>query len=42
MPVYTLVAIVYFVMVMLIAMGVRLATRRLPQFGYFHERHGGE
>jgi polar amino acid transport system permease protein len=42
MPVYTLVAIVYYVMVMLIAMGVRLATRRLPQFGYFHERHGGE
>jgi hypothetical protein len=29
-------------MVMLISMGVRLATRRLPQFGYFHERHGGE
>jgi polar amino acid transport system permease protein len=42
MPVYTLVAIVYFVMVMIIALGVRVATRRLPQFGYFHERHGGE
>ena len=42
MPVYTLVAFVYFVMVMIIAFGVRLATRRLPQFGYFHQRYGGE
>jgi hypothetical protein len=29
-------------MVMIIAMGVRVATRRLPQFGYFHTPHGGE
>jgi polar amino acid transport system permease protein len=42
MPVYTLVAIVYFVMVIIIAIGVRIATRRLPQFGYFHQRSGGE
>jgi hypothetical protein len=25
-----------------IALGVRFATRRLPQFGYFNQRHGGE
>jgi len=27
---------------MVIALGVRFATRRLPQFGYFNQRHGGE
>ena len=42
MPVYSFVAFLYFVMVMVIALGVRFATRRLPQFGYFNQRHGGE
>jgi polar amino acid transport system permease protein len=42
MPVYSFVAFLYFIMVMMIAMGVRVATRHLPQFGYFSERHGGE
>jgi len=42
MPVYSLVAVVYFVMVVVIAFGVRVATRHLPNFGYFNRRHGGE
>jgi His/Glu/Gln/Arg/opine family amino acid ABC transporter permease subunit len=42
MPVYSLVAVVYFVMVVIIAFGVRVATRHLPNFGYFSQRHGGE
>lgn len=42
MPVYSFVAFLYFLMVMLIALGVRFATRRLPQFGYFNQRYGGE
>jgi polar amino acid transport system permease protein len=42
MPVYSLVAVVYFVMVVVIAFGVRAATRHLPNFGYFNRRHGGE
>ena len=42
MPVYSFVALLYFLMVMMIALGVRFATRRLPQFGYFNQHHGGE
>jgi polar amino acid transport system permease protein len=42
MPVYSFVALLYFLMVMVIALGVRLATRHLPQFGYFHQQHGTE
>jgi polar amino acid transport system permease protein len=42
MPVYSFVALLYFLMVMMIALGVRLATRHLPQFGYFHQLHGTE
>jgi len=42
MPVYSFVALLYFLMVMVIALGVRLATRHLPQFGYFHQLHGTE
>ena len=38
MPIYTLVALVYFVMVLAVSSVVRVATRRLPNFGYFHER----
>jgi polar amino acid transport system permease protein len=38
MPIYTLVALVYFVMVLAVSSAVRVATRRLPNFGYFHER----
>jgi polar amino acid transport system permease protein len=38
MPIYTLVALVYFVMVFAVSSVVRVATRRLPNFGYFHER----
>src|SRR5258708_29881789 len=38
MPVYTIVALIYFLMVMAIASLMRLATRRLPNFGYFHTR----
>jgi His/Glu/Gln/Arg/opine family amino acid ABC transporter permease subunit len=36
MPVYTIVALIYFLMVMGISWLMRLATRRLPNFGYFH------
>jgi His/Glu/Gln/Arg/opine family amino acid ABC transporter permease subunit len=38
MPVYTIVALIYFLMVMGISYLMRLATRRLPNFGYFHSR----
>lgn len=38
MPVYTVVAFVYFLLVMGISWLMRLATRRLPNFGYFHQR----
>jgi polar amino acid transport system permease protein len=38
MPVYTIVAMIYFLLVMAIAYLMRLATRRLPHFGYFHTR----
>jgi polar amino acid transport system permease protein len=36
MPVYSFVAVTYFVMVLLISAAVRQATRKLPNFGYFH------
>jgi polar amino acid transport system permease protein len=36
MPVYSFVAVTYFVLVLLISAAVRQATRRLPNFGYFH------
>jgi polar amino acid transport system permease protein len=35
MPVYTLVALIYFFLVFAIAMGVRMATARLPNFSYY-------
>lgn len=38
MPVYTIVALIYFLMVLGISSLLRLATRRLPNFGYFHPR----
>jgi polar amino acid transport system permease protein len=38
MPVYTIVALIYFLLVMGISWLMRLATRRLPNFGYFHQR----
>jgi polar amino acid transport system permease protein len=38
MPVYTIVALVYFLMVMAISSLLRLSTRGLPNFGYFHRR----
>jgi len=38
MPVYTIVALVYFLMVFGISTLMRLATQRLPNFGYFHTR----
>jgi polar amino acid transport system permease protein len=38
MPVYTIVALIYFLMVMAISSLMKLATRRLPNFGYFHAR----
>jgi polar amino acid transport system permease protein len=38
MPVYTIVALIYFLMVMGISSLMRLATRRLPNFGYFQTR----
>jgi polar amino acid transport system permease protein len=38
MPVYTIVAMIYFLLVMAISYLMRLATRRLPNFGYFHTR----
>lgn len=42
MQIYSFVAVTYFFMVVLIAMGVRLATRHLPQSGYFAHQHGGD
>jgi polar amino acid transport system permease protein len=41
MPVYTLVALIYFGLVYLIALGVRKATSRLPNFGYFAAERPG-
>jgi ABC-type amino acid transport system permease subunit len=38
MPVYTFVAIIYFLMVLTVSGAVRVITRRLPNFGYFHTR----
>jgi polar amino acid transport system permease protein len=38
MPVYTIIALVYFLMVLGISALLRLATGRLPNFGYFHKR----
>jgi polar amino acid transport system permease protein len=38
MPVYTVVALVYFLLIMGISSLMRLATQRLPNFGYFHAR----
>lgn len=38
MPVYTFVAIIYFLMVLVVSVIVRAITRRLPNFGYFHAR----
>lgn len=42
MQIYSFVAVIYFLMVMLIAMGVRQATRHLPQPGYFAHQHRGD
>jgi polar amino acid transport system permease protein len=38
MPIYTVVALIYFLLVMGMSWLMRLATRRLPNFGYFHQR----
>ena len=38
MPIYTFVAVVYFLMVLVVSAGVRAITRKLPNFGYFHVR----
>ncbi len=38
MPVYTFVAMIYFLMVLAVSSLVRAITRRLPNFGYFHTR----
>jgi polar amino acid transport system permease protein len=38
MPVYTFVALIYFLMVLAVSSVVRAITRRLPNFGYFHTR----
>jgi polar amino acid transport system permease protein len=38
MPVYTVVALIYFLMVFGVSVGVRRLTRLLPNFGYFNER----
>jgi polar amino acid transport system permease protein len=38
MPVYTFVALIYFLMVLAVSSVVRAITRRLPTFGYFHTR----
>jgi His/Glu/Gln/Arg/opine family amino acid ABC transporter permease subunit len=38
MPVYTFVAIIYFLMVLSVSSAVRVITSRLPNFGYFHAR----
>jgi len=37
MPVYTIIALIYFLMVLGVSSLLRLATRRLPNFGYFHQ-----
>jgi polar amino acid transport system permease protein len=40
MPVYTAVAITYFLLVLVVSTGVRWASRRLPSSGYFQvQRH---
>lgn len=38
MQIYTLVAIMYFLMVLAVSLGVRQLTKLLPNFGYFHDR----
>lgn len=38
MQIYTLIAIMYFVMVFAVSLGVRQLTKLLPNFGYFHDR----
>lgn len=38
MPVYTVIALIYFLMVFGVSVGVRHLTRLLPNFGYFHVR----
>ncbi|HEX5080030.1 MAG TPA: amino acid ABC transporter permease [Geminicoccaceae bacterium] len=38
MQIYTLIAIMYFLMVLAVSLGVRQLTRLLPNFGYFHAR----
>ena len=38
MPVYTIVALIYFLMVLAVSWAVRLATRQLPNFGYYRTR----
>jgi polar amino acid transport system permease protein len=42
MQIYSFVAFVYFILVLLIAMGVRWATRHLPQAGYFSRHRATE
>lgn len=39
MPVYTAVALIYFVLVLLVSATVRRLSRRLPAAGYFHGDH---
>jgi polar amino acid transport system permease protein len=39
MPIYTLVAAMYFLMVLAVSAAVRRLSRRLPTFGYFQVRH---
>jgi His/Glu/Gln/Arg/opine family amino acid ABC transporter permease subunit len=38
MPIYTFIALIYFLMVLVISAGVRQVTKLLPNFGYFHQR----
>lgn len=38
MPVYTFVALIYFLMVLAVSSAVRAITHRLPNFGYFNTR----
>ena len=38
MQIYTLIAVMYFLMVFAVSLGVRQLTRLLPNFGYFHDR----
>lgn len=38
MQIYTLIAIMYFLMVFAVSLGVRQLTKLLPNFGYFHDR----